>query len=453
MRLTKPHLSLAGLDVIERHALPLARSADNDRALMDLLAGARFALLGEASHGSDDFYRERAAITRRLIVERGLDAVAVEADWPDAYRVNRYVRGLSDDRSGIDALADFKRFPAWMWRNTVVLEFIEWLREHNAERAPEQRVGFYGLDLYSLFTSIEAVLAYLDRTDAEAARRARRRYACFDRFGDDSQAYGYAARFELDASCEQAVVAQLRDMVAQGGAMSRGLADGDADAFFHAQQNARLVKNAEEYYRSMFSSRVSSWNLRDRHMAETLAELDGHLSRQRGRPARIAVWAHNSHLGDARATEMGQAGELNLGQLVRERCGAAAALLGFSTYSGTVTAASDWDMPAETKEVRPGLEGSYEALFHRVESARFRLILRGNAELAEALSPPRLQRAIGVIYRPETERQSHYFHSRLPRQFDAVVHLDATRAVVPLDRPRDVVRAAVEPPETYPSGV
>jgi len=453
MRLTKPQPSLATLDVIQRHAVPLARSADNDRTLIDLLASARFALLGEASHGSDDFYRERAAITRRLIVERGLDAVAVEADWPDAYRVNRYVRGLSDDGSGTDALADFKRFPAWMWRNTVVLEFIEWLREHNAERAPEQRVGFYGLDLYSLFTSIEAVLAYLDRTDAEAARRARQRYACFDRFGDDSQAYGYAARFGLDASCEQAVVAQLRDMVAQGGAMSRGLADGDADAFFHAQQNARLVKNAEEYYRSMFSSRVSSWNLRDRHMAETLAELDGHLSRQRGRPARIAVWAHNSHLGDARATEMGEAGELNLGQLVRERCGAAAALLGFSTYSGTVTAASDWDMPAETKEVRPGLEGSYEALFHRVDSARFRLILRGNAELAEALSPPRLQRAIGVIYRPESERQSHYFHSRLPRQFDALVHLDATRALVPLDRARDVASVAAEPPETYPSGV
>jgi len=452
MRFTKPHPSLA-VDVIERHAAPLPRSADHDRALIDLLAGARFALLGEASHGSDDFYRERAAITRRLIVERGLDAVAVEADWPDAHRVNRYVRDLGDDSSGAEALADFKRFPAWMWRNTVVLEFIEWLREHNAERAPEQRVGFYGLDLYSLFTSIEAVLAYLDRTDAEAARRARQRYACFDRFGDDSQAYGYAARFGLDASCEQAVVAQLRDMVAQGGAMSRGLADGDADAFFHAQQNARLVKNAEEYYRSMFSSRVSSWNLRDRHMAETLAELDGHLSRQRGRPARIAVWAHNSHLGDARATEMGEAGELNLGQLVRERCGAAAALLGFSTYSGTVTAASDWDMPAETKEVRPGLEGSYEALFHRVDSARFRLILRGNAELAEALSPPRLQRAIGVIYRPESERQSHYFHSRLPRQFDALVHLDVTRALVPLDRPRDVVREAVEPPETYPSGV
>jgi len=340
-----------------------------------------------------------------------------------------------------------------MWRNTVVLEFIEWLREHNAARAPEMRVGFYGLDLYSLFTSIQAVLAYLDRTDADAAKRARQRYACFDRFADDSQAYGYAARFELDASCEKAVVAQLREMVAHGGSLSRGLADGDPDAFFHAEQNARLVKNAEEYYRSMFSSHVSSWNLRDRHMAETLSELDGHLSRRRGRPARIAVWAHNSHLGDARATEMGEAGELNLGQLVRERHGAAAALVGFSTYSGTVTAASDWDMPAETKQIRPGLDGSYEALFHGVDSARFCLVLRGNAEVAEALAAPRLQRAIGVIYRPETERQSHYFHARLARQFDALIHLDATRALVPLDRPRDVDAAAVEPPETFPSGV
>ena len=445
--------SAAALDAVQRHAVPLARSADHDSALIDLLASARFALLGEASHGSDDFYRERAAITRRLILERGLDAVAVEADWPDAYRVDRYVRGLGDDAEGADALSDFKRFPAWMWRNSVVLEFIEWLREHNAGRAPDKRVGFYGLDLYSLFTSIEAVLAYLDRTDPEAAQRARHRYACFERFAGDSQAYGYAARFEIDASCEKAVVAQLRDMVARAGAVSRGLADDDGDASFHAAQNARLVRNAEEYYRSMFSSRVSSWNLRDRHMAETLAELDSHLSRRRGRPARFAVWAHNSHLGDARATEMGESGELNLGQLVRERHGVAAALVGFSTYQGTVTAARDWDMPPETKQVRPGLEGSYEALFHRVDSARFRLILRGNAGLAEALAAPRLQRAIGVIYRPETERQSHYFHARLPRQFDALVHLDATRALVPLDRPRDVPASAVEPPETYPSGV
>jgi erythromycin esterase-like protein len=445
--------SMEALNAVQRHAVPLPRSAGEDRGLFSLLADARFALLGEASHGSDDFYRERAALTRRLIIERRLDAVAVEADWPDAYRVNRYVRGLGDDASGDDALSDFKRFPAWMWRNTIVLEFVDWLREHNAALPPEARVGFYGLDLYSLFTSIDAVLAYLDGVDPAAARRARDRYACFDRFAENSQAYGYATRFDLDASCEKAVVDQLSEVVARGGAISRGLADGDADAAFHAEQNARLVKNAEAYYRAMFSSRVSSWNVRDRHMAETLDQLDGHLSKRRGRPARIAVWAHNSHLGDARATEMGDNGELNLGQLVRQRHGASAALLGFSTHHGTVTAASDWDGPAETKQVQPGLEGSCEALFHQVDSARFRLLLRGNPELSQALAAPRLQRAIGVVYRPETERQSHYFEARLARQFDAIVHLDATRALVPLDLPREVAGASIEPPETYPSGV
>ena len=443
--------SSAALAAVQQHAVPLAASAADDRAQLDLLAGARFALLGEASHGSDDFYRERAALTRRLIVERRLDAIAVEADWPDAYRVNRYVRGLGDDASGAAALADFMRFPTWMWRNTVVLEFVEWLREHNATLPPQARVGFYGLDLYSMFTSIQQVLKHLDRVDPAAARRARDRYACFERFAEDSQAYGYATRFDLDASCEQAVVAQLRELVARGGEVSRGLADGDADAFFHAEQNARLVKNAEAYYRSMFSTRASSWNLRDRHMAETLDALDAHLARRRGRPARFAVWAHNSHLGDARATEMGEGGELNLGQLVRERHGAAAALLGFSTHHGTVTAASDWDAPAETKQIRPGLEGSYEALFHELGIERFRLILRGNDELGKVLAAPRLQRAIGVIYRPETERHSHYFHTRLPRQFDAIVHLDATQALVPLER--TAATADAEPPETYPSGV
>jgi len=451
MPLPTLHSSTAAVAAVQRHAVPLAGSAGDDGALVELLANARFALIGEASHGTDDFYRERAALTRRLVVERRLDAVAVEADWPDAYLVNRYVRGIGDDTSDAAALADFERFPTWMWRNTVVAEFVDWLRAHNATLPPAARVGFYGLDLYSMFTSIAAVLAHLDRVDPAAARRARDRYACFERFAEDSQAYGYATRFDLDASCEQVVVAQLRELVAKGGEVSRGLADGDADAHFHAEQNARLVKNAEAYYRAMFSSRVSSWNLRDRHMAETLDALDGHLGRRLGRPARIAVWAHNSHLGDARATEMGEGGELNLGQLVRERHGAAAALVGFSTHHGTVTAASDWDEPAETKRVRPGLESSYEALFHDVGIARFRLVLRGSDQLVRALAAPRLQRAIGVIYRPETERHSHYFHARLPRQFDAIVHLDATRALVPLDRRAGTVEA--DAPETYPSGV
>ncbi len=266
-----------------------ARPSD-DRDLINLLAGVRFALLGEASHGSDDFYRERAALTRRLIVERGLDAVAVEADWPDAYRVNRYVRGLGDDASADAALADFKRFPAWMWRNTVVLEFVEWLREHNAGRQPERGSASTGSTCTACSPRSRRCSPISTAPTRKRPQRARQRYACFDRFAEDSQAYGYAARFDLDASCETAVVAQLREHASpSGGAVSRGLADGDADAFFHAAQNARLVRNAEEYYRSMFSSRVSSWNLRDRHMAETLAELDGHLSRgaagRRGSPS------------------------------------------------------------------------------------------------------------------------------------------------------------------------
>ncbi len=441
-------------EAVRRHAVPLADSVADDEALLALFSGCRFALLGEASHGSDEFYRERAALTQRLIVEHGVDAVAVEADWPDASRVNRYVRGIGSDASGEAALADFERFPSWMWRNVVVLDFIEWLCTYNAALAPERRVGFYGLDLYSLFASIAAVLAYLDRTDPAAARRARNRYACFERFAEDSQAYGFATRFDLDASCEQAVVAQLREMIARGGELAGGSAEGDDDddALFHAEQNARLVMHAEAYYRAMFGSRVSSWNLRDRHMAETLDALDGHLSRRAGRPARIAVWAHNSHLGDARATEMGERGELNLAQLVRERHGAAAVLLGFSTHHGTVTAASDWGDPAETKRVRPGLADSFEDLFHRAGGERFRLILRGNRELQQALAAPRLQRAIGVIYRPESERQSHYFQARLPRQFDAIVHLDETHAIVPLD-PQGGAESALEPPETYPSGV
>ena len=443
--------SAPALAAVQRHAVALAGSVAEDEGLFELLANARFALIGEASHGSDDFYRERAALTRRLIVERRLDAVAIEADWPDAYRVNRYVRGIGDDASAAAALADFERFPTWMWRNTVVLEFVEWLRAHNAALPRDAQVGFYGLDLYSLFTSIQAVLAYLDRVDPTAARRARDRYSCFKRFAENNQTYDYATRFDLETSCEQAVLAQLRELVAKGGEVSRGLADGDADAFFHAEQNARLVKNAEAYYRAMFSSRVSSWNLRDRHMAETLDALGAHLARRRNRPARFAVWAHNSHVGDARATEMGEGGELNLGQLVRERHGAAAALVGFSTHHGTVTAANDWDEPAQTRQIRPGLEGSYEALFHDVGHGRFRLVLRGNDELAKALAAPRLQRAIGVIYRPETERHSHYFETRLPRQFDAMIHLDATLALEPLDRVASAVTA--DAPETYPSGV
>ena len=417
---------------------------DYDR-LLDAIGDARFVLIGEASHGTHEFYAERARITQRLIEEKGFCAVAAEADWPDAYRVSRWLEGRGDDPSPEDALSGFRRFPTWMWRNEVVRDFISWLRERNARAI--HPVGFYGIDLYSLFGSIQAVLRYLDRVDPEAARRARSRYSCFDHFHEDSQAYGYAVSFGMRRDCEDEVVRQLVEM--RRHAAEPLHADGAADdERFAAEQNARLVKNAEEYYRSMFAGRISSWNLRDTHMADTLDALAGHLAKRRGE-AKVVVWAHNSHLGDARATEMGAAGELNLGQLMRERHPGETFLVGFSTFSGTVTAADDWGAPAQSKRVRPALPGSYEALFHSTGSPRFMLFLRERGLPSEVYGP-RLQRAIGVIYRPETERQSHYFDARLVEQFDAMIHIDETRALQALS----VAQAlSDEPPETYPTAM
>lgn len=440
---------IAVLEGLRRHLLPLEGGARAHDPLMRLIGQARFALLGEASHGTHEFYRERAEITKRLISEKGFNAVVVEGDWPDALRVNRYVRGVSDDADAVAALSGFRRFPAWMWRNTVVVDFVEWLRAYNSARAPRQQTGFYGLDLYSLFSSIQAVLAYLDKADPEAARRARYRYACLDHAAEDSQAYGYAAAFGLGASCEDEVVQQLREMNRRAGEFSP--VDGlEWDEAFFAQQNARLVRNAEEYYRTMFHGRVSSWNLRDSHMVETLQALDRHLGAN-GPPPRIAVWAHNSHLGDASATEMGERGEWNVGQLMRDRYARDAVLVGFSTHHGWVTAASDWGETARRKRVRPGLPGSWEDVFHRTGTDRFMLALRDNAALHPLLTPLRLQRAIGVIYRPETERHSHYFHTHLASQFDAVIHLDETSALEPLDKGSVWIKG--EAPETFPSGI
>jgi erythromycin esterase-like protein len=415
-------------------AQPLTGAATDYDALIEQIGDARVVLIGEASHGTHEFYHERVAITKRLIREQGFNAVAVEADWPDAYRVNCYVRGNGGDPDSDAALGGFTRFPIWMWRNTVVRDFVEWLREYNLrqQRATPQ-VGFYGLDLYSLYSSIDAVLEYLDRVDPEAAQRARHRYACFEHFGEDPQAYGYVASFNLQQSCQDGVIEQLQELQRRSGEYAGrdgGIAE---DEYFYAEQNARLAKNAEDYYRTMFQGRVSSWNVRDCHMAETLDALIRHLDRHGGRN-KVVVWEHNSHLGDARATEMGDDGELNVGQLVRERYERDSFLIGFSTYAGSVTAASNWDGPAERKRVRPGLKGSYEALFHQVGLPRFLLNLRDEHAAIEGLRQQRLQRAIGVIYRPETERMSHYFHTRLPDQFDALIHLDETRAVEPLDR-------------------
>lgn len=438
-------------DVVREGAHPLAGARDDYDPLLKMIGDSPVVLIGEASHGTHEFYRERAQITKRLIEEKGFSAVAVEADWPDAYRVNRYVRGISDDADAIDALKGFKRFPAWMWRNADVLDFVGWLRTHNDDLPPDaSRVGFYGLDLYSLHTSIEAVLAYLDKIDPEAARRARSRYACFDHFGKDEQAYGYSTALGNAESCEEEVVNQLLEIHRR--AMDYARRDGRVamDDYFYAWQNARLVMNAERYYRSMFRGRVSSWNLRDSHMAETLDSLLTYLANQ-NHPAKIVVWEHNSHLGDARATSMGQEGEWNVGQLARERYGHNAVLVGLTTYGGTVTAASNWDAPAERKRVRPALPGSFESVFHDAALPRFLLTLRNDRHTADALREPMLERAIGVIYKPETERQSHYFRARLSDQFDAVIHFDETRAVEPLERTTEWDTGEV--PETFPTGI
>jgi erythromycin esterase-like protein len=439
------------IKVLRETAHPLAGFARDYDPLIARIGEARFALLGEASHGTHEFYFERAEITKRLIAEKHFAAVAVEADWPDAYRLNRYVRGASDDVDAVEALADFRRFPTWMWRNKVVVEFIEWLRAYNDALPPgAEKVGFYGLDLYSLHASMKAVLRYLEKVDPEAAKRARERYSCFDHVGEDTQAYGLMTRLNLSKSCEEEVVSQLVELLRRAGDYTRSGGQLAEDELFYAAQNARLVKNAEAYYRSVFLEEVSSWNLRDLHMAETLDALVTHLGRK-GSWAKLAVWEHNSHLGDARATDMGQRGELNVGQLTRERYGNEAVLIGFTTHHGTVTAASDWDRPAERKRARPALAGSYEALFHAARPDRFLLVLNEGGTMAEQLRSPRLERAIGVIYRPETERQSHYFRARLADQFDAVLHFDETCAVKPLESTAEWETG--ELPETFPFAV
>lgn len=425
-----------------------AHSLEGDRPnydpLIDNIRDRTMVLIGEASHGTHEFYRERARITQRLIEEKGFNIVAVEADWPDAIRVHSYLQGQGADLDADAALSGFRRFPAWMWRNTIVREFVEWLRRHNEQVA--EKTSFYGMDIYSLHSSIEAVLGYLQKMDTEAARHARERYSCFDHFGGSPQAYGYAAVSGEIEPCEEEVVQELIELRRRSADFL--CRDGQAamDEQFFAEQNARVIQNAEKYYRSMYRRRDVSWNLRDTHMVDTLDAIVSH-AKDQGKTPKIVVWAHNSHLGDARATEMGERDEVNVGQLVRERYGEQAVLVGFSTYSGTVTAATDWGEEAERRIVRPGLPGSYEDLFHQVGEPNFMLDLH-DEEIRSCLSEPMLQRAIGVIYRPRTERMSHYFECVLPRQFDWMIHLDQTRALEPLET--SSVWDKGEIPETYP---
>jgi erythromycin esterase-like protein len=397
-------------------------------ALLEAAADRRFVLLGEATHGTREFYRMRAEITRRLIEELDFDAVAIEGDWPDVWRVHRYVTGVSGE-TATAALGDFERFPMWMWRNCEMRSFVEWLRDYNAARPATRRVGVYGLDLYSLYRSADAVVRYLQSVDPDQAAIAQQRYAALDHVRDP-QHYGYEAAMRLRPTCREGALQQLQTLRTQ--AQTYRAVDGLAalDAQFVAERNAAVVVTAEEYYRAMFGSRVNTWNLRDTHMHDTLMALAQH-RRRCGGSGRIAVWAHNSHLGDARATEMHHRGEWNLGQLLRQDVGPQALLVGFTTYTGEVTAASGWDREVERKRVRPALSGSCEQLFHSTHLDRFYLPL--HTPRAAPLHEFLLQRAIGVIYLPLSERRSHYFDAAVAAQFDAIFHLDETQALEPLE--------------------
>jgi erythromycin esterase-like protein len=446
------------ITLLKRVIKELDGSPSDFDAILEQCRGKRVVLLGEASHGTHEFYRVRGEITKRLIREEGFHAVAAEADWPDAHRVNEFVQGRGSDAEAVEALGGFRRFPQWMWRNTDVLDFIGWLRNRNdsMKRGPEGLprggviAGFYGLDLYSLNSSREAVLRYVRDHNPSLAARVAERYDCFDRYGGDTRRYGLLAGSGMSGDCEKEVVSVLTELHRERAVFLGGDGRQAEDAFFDADQNARVVKDAEEYYRTMFRSDVSSWNLRDHHMMRSLRQLITHLEQHHGE-ARVVVWAHNSHLGNARATSMGARGELNIGQLVRDHFGREALSVGFTTHGGTVTAASDWDGPAERKRVRPGMEGSYEELFHETGIPSFWLDCHRDTEVSGMLRHPRLERAIGVIYRPDTERQSHYFMASLPDQFDGILHYDRTRAVEPLER--TVEWEAGEVGETYPSGL
>jgi protein-L-isoaspartate(D-aspartate) O-methyltransferase len=407
--------------------------------LLERVGDARLVLLGEATHGTSEFYRMRERISRELIVKKGFRFIAIEGDWPDAARVDHYVRHLEYPPSEWTA---FARFPTWMWRNNEVRDFVNWLREHNAGAKHEARVAFHGLDLYSLYVSIRSVLNYLDQVDPEAAKVARQRYGCLTPWQGDPATYGHAALTGSYRTCEPHVVRALKELLEKRVAYT----EHDGERFFDAVQNARLVTNAERYYRIMYYGSRASWNLRDEHMFTTLKNLLAFY----GTGSKAIVWAHNSHVGDSAATEMALRGEHNIGHLCRQEFGDSAYLVGFGTNSGTVAAASDWDGPMEIKKVQPALPKSYERLCHASGHPRFMLGLRNRAELtsAQGLGKPQLERAIGVVYRPETERASHYFQAILPRQFDEYVWFDDTRAVTPFD-----TAELAGLPDTYPFGL
>jgi erythromycin esterase-like protein len=418
------------VETVRQHAVPLSNGPSALAGLVDMAANASFVLIGEASHGTHEFYAIRAQLTRRLIQDHGFNAVVIEANWPDTARANKYVRGEGQDKTAEEALSGFKEFPEWMWRNTDVRDFVSWLREWNAALpVSTPQTGFYGMDLYSLFSSRDAVLGYLRETDPAEAQQAAERYRRLGRFSDP-HTYGAAAAFGWRTSAGRGAKQQFERMTRVAALHLRSDDAQAAERAFDAWQNSRVVRNAEEYYRENYGGLANTWNLRDRHMADTLDALAEHL-RNRDGHARIVVWAHNSHIGDARATEATWHGQWNLGQLMRERHPGNAVLIGFSTNTGTVMASSGWGQPGVVKRVEPAMPRSYERAFREAGIPAFVLSLRSDP-VAKELRRPLLQRAIGVIYLPRTERQSHYFEARLAQQFDAIIHLDHTRAVEPL---------------------
>ncbi len=430
---------------IAEQATPVVGARTDFDPLVERIGDARFVLLGGATHGSHEFYRIRADLTKRLIREKGFSAVAVEADWPDAYRINRYIRGVGRDLDAADALVEFRRFPRWMWRNADVLDLIGWMRAFNDRLwDPKERVGFYGLDLYSLYASLAAMLSYLDGSNREAASRTREWFASFEVCDEPPQSLG------LPPDSEEMVLAQLVDRLKRRGELVRRVGVFAEDAQLEADQHARAIASAEDYYRMVFLRGVSTWNLRATHMADTLDALAEHLER-RGRPGKVVVWAHNALVGDASAmTARAAHDEVTLGRLSRQRHPGETMLVGLTTYAGTVTAATDWGGVAERKVVQPAVAGSYEELFHRTGVPAFLLLLDRLGEATAALHEARLERAIGCVYRPDNERFSHYFDVRLADQLDAVVHVDQTRALEPLDRTAGWERGEAE---SHPDGL
>jgi erythromycin esterase-like protein len=435
------------LDALARNVRRVARpltNADDLDPLIDRVGDARYVLLGEASHGTSEFYTWRTEISKRLVLEKGFSFIAVEGDWPDCYRVNRYVRGfLNSGDSAESVLHAFERWPTWMWANREVVDLVSWLRRHNDRTHRERRVGFYGLDVYSLWDSMRAVVEYLERIDPELARGARRAYSCFDPYHADPQDYARATAL-VPTSCEAEAVSVLRELRSR----APDYRDDGREAYFNAEQNALVARNAELYYRTMVRGGPSSWNVRDTHMVETLERLmtlhDPH--------AKAIVWEHNTHIGDARYTDMATHGMVNVGQLVRDRHDDEGVLLvGFGTHRGTVIAAEEWGAPMERMRVPDARTGSLEDICHRENRDDKLLVFTDDPDGGiPGLEAPRDHRAIGVVYDPRRERWGNYVPSVVPRRYDAFLYIDETQGVDPLHMP---VRVGEEVPETFPTGM